>query len=168
MSVTRHLISPIDFHSMGPINCLVTHILLLCSTEVINSYRFGTTWGWVNDDRIVILGSSIPLRCVFSHPITSGQQLCHNTRRKTNFIYYLWPPGWFQQNQDWRSQPARHKDVGKWLNPYKKCFVSLFPSLLYLQQCTCAFTMVLTWPVCTYALITPSMLYLESVVVCLS
>jgi len=28
--------------------------LLLCSTEERNSYRFGTTWGWVNDDRILI------------------------------------------------------------------------------------------------------------------
>ncbi len=26
-----------------------------------NSYRFGTTWGWVNDDRIFIFGWTIPL-----------------------------------------------------------------------------------------------------------
>jgi len=33
------------------INCLITNILqdnsLLCSVEVRNSNRFGTTWGWV-------------------------------------------------------------------------------------------------------------------------
>ncbi len=28
----------------------------LCSAEQRNSYRFGTTWGWVNDDRISFLG----------------------------------------------------------------------------------------------------------------
>jgi len=36
--------------------------LPLCSTEERNSYRFGTTWGWVNDDRIFIFGWTIPLR----------------------------------------------------------------------------------------------------------
>jgi len=34
----------------------------LCSAEVRNSYRFATTWGWVNDDRIFIFGWSIPLK----------------------------------------------------------------------------------------------------------
>ncbi len=29
---------------------------LLCLTEERNSYRFGATWGWVNDDRIFIFG----------------------------------------------------------------------------------------------------------------
>ncbi len=32
----------------------------LCSAEQRNSYRFGTTWGWVND-RIFIFGWTIPL-----------------------------------------------------------------------------------------------------------
>ncbi len=36
--------------------------LPLCSAEQRNSYRFGTTWGWVNDDRIFIFGWTIPLR----------------------------------------------------------------------------------------------------------
>jgi len=35
--------------------------LRLCSAEERNSYRFATTWGWVNDDRIFIFGWSIPL-----------------------------------------------------------------------------------------------------------
>ncbi len=33
----------------------------LCSAEQRNSYRIGTTWGWVNDDRIFIFGWTIPL-----------------------------------------------------------------------------------------------------------
>jgi len=36
--------------------------LRLCSTEERNSYRFGTAWGWVNDDNIFIFGWTIPLR----------------------------------------------------------------------------------------------------------
>jgi len=35
--------------------------LLLCSIEGGNSYRFGTTWGWENNDRIFIFGWTIPL-----------------------------------------------------------------------------------------------------------
>ncbi len=30
-----------------------TKHLLLCSTKERNSYRFGVTWGWINDDRIL-------------------------------------------------------------------------------------------------------------------
>ncbi len=36
--------------------------LPLCSAEQRHSYRFGTTWGWVNDDRIFIFGWTIPLK----------------------------------------------------------------------------------------------------------
>ncbi len=36
--------------------------ILSCLTEDRNSYRFGTTWGWVNDNRINIFGWTIPLR----------------------------------------------------------------------------------------------------------
>jgi len=36
--------------------------LPLCSAEERTSHRFATTLGWVNDDRIVIFGWSIPLR----------------------------------------------------------------------------------------------------------
>ncbi len=35
--------------------------LPLCSAEQRNWYRFGSTWGWVNDDRIFIFGWTIPL-----------------------------------------------------------------------------------------------------------
>ncbi len=34
----------------------------LCSADEKNSYRCGTTWGWVNNDRIFIFGWTIPLR----------------------------------------------------------------------------------------------------------
>ncbi len=39
---------------------LSSEYLPLCS-EQTHSYRFGTTWGWVNDDRVVIFGCTIPL-----------------------------------------------------------------------------------------------------------
>ncbi len=51
-------------NAMRTNNCLVTHIIqytILCSAEERNSYRFGTTLGWVNDDSIFIFGWTIPL-----------------------------------------------------------------------------------------------------------
>ncbi len=41
---------------------LSSKYLPLCSAEQRHSYRSGTTWGWVNDDRIFIFGWTIPLR----------------------------------------------------------------------------------------------------------
>ncbi len=38
---------------------LSSKYLPLCSAEQRHSYRFGTTWGWVNDDRIFIFGWTI-------------------------------------------------------------------------------------------------------------
>ncbi len=55
----------IDFHSFfflhttevnGNQQCLVSKYFLLCLDKERNSCRFGTTWGWVNDDRICIFG----------------------------------------------------------------------------------------------------------------
>ncbi len=40
---------------------LSSKYLPLCSAEQTHSYRFGTSWGWVNDDRIFIFGWTIPL-----------------------------------------------------------------------------------------------------------
>ncbi len=40
---------------------LSSKYLPLCSAEQRHSYRFGTTWGWVNDDRIFIFGWTSPL-----------------------------------------------------------------------------------------------------------
>ncbi len=46
---------------------LSSKYLPLCSAEQRNSYRFGTTWGWVNDDRIFIFGWTIPLMLMGGH-----------------------------------------------------------------------------------------------------
>ncbi len=75
MLLIKQLLVTIDFlsiffsiqgKSMSIINYLVKHTvqkyILLCLTEDRNSYRFGTTWGWVNDNRIKIFGWTIPLR----------------------------------------------------------------------------------------------------------
>lgn len=67
MFVIKQLMVTIDFHSIFPIlwkstdtvNSLDTKISL---REIRNSYRFGTTQGWVNQDRIFILRWSIPLK----------------------------------------------------------------------------------------------------------
>ncbi len=40
---------------------LSSKYLPVCSEEQTHSYRFGTTWDWVNDDRIFIFGWTIPL-----------------------------------------------------------------------------------------------------------
>ncbi len=41
---------------------LSSKYLPLCSVEQRHSYRFGPSWGWVNDDRIFIFGWTIPLK----------------------------------------------------------------------------------------------------------
>ncbi len=43
---------------------LSSKYLPLCS-EQTHSYRFGSTWGWVNDDRIFIFGWTVPLRLIW-------------------------------------------------------------------------------------------------------
>ncbi len=40
---------------------LSSEYLSLCSAEQTHSHRFGNTWAWVNDDRIVISGWADPL-----------------------------------------------------------------------------------------------------------
>ncbi len=55
---------------------LSSKYLPLCSTEQRNSYRFGSTWGWVNDYRIFIFGWTIPLSsCTLAMGSNSVQ--CH-------------------------------------------------------------------------------------------
>jgi len=62
MSATRQLMDPIDFHRKMEVNGVYQlfgykhslKYLLLWSAEERNVYRFETTWGWVNDDRIFI------------------------------------------------------------------------------------------------------------------
>ncbi len=70
---TEQFCGTIDFHSIffsymkvngapkQPGYKLSSEYLPLCLAEQRNSYRFGTTWGWVNDDRIFIFGWTIPL-----------------------------------------------------------------------------------------------------------
>ncbi len=71
--VTRWFWGTIDFHSRTKNTMEVngapellcfphsSEYLPLCSAEQRHSNRFGTIWGWVNDDRIFIFGWSIPL-----------------------------------------------------------------------------------------------------------
>ncbi len=54
---------------------LSSKYLPLCSAEQRNSYRFGTTWGWVNDDRIFIFGWTIPLSSLLVPSLFSGRRL---------------------------------------------------------------------------------------------
>lgn len=81
--------SAIDFYSIEKNTMEVSvapHLLQtffkissLCSAEQRNLYRFGTTWGWVNDDRIAALTEwqfffNFPppfglKHCVRSHPV---------------------------------------------------------------------------------------------------
>ncbi len=73
MLITKQLLVRTDSHSMekntkevnGDQKLFVyphySKYLLLCSAEERNSYRFGTTLGWVNDDSIFIFGWIIPL-----------------------------------------------------------------------------------------------------------
>ncbi len=44
-----------------PDNKHSSEYLPLCSAEQRHSYRFGSTWGWVNDDRIFIFGCTVSL-----------------------------------------------------------------------------------------------------------
>jgi len=73
MFVTKQISPPIDCHSIFFPTVLVnvgrdllgykhsSKYLCLCSAEQRNLYRFGTTWGGLNDDRIFIFGWTIPL-----------------------------------------------------------------------------------------------------------
>ncbi len=46
---------------------LSSEYLPLCSAEQRHSYRFGSTWGWVNDNRINIFGWTVPLKSLHKH-----------------------------------------------------------------------------------------------------
>ncbi len=85
--VTRLFWGTIDFHSRkkntmeingAPELLCFPHsseYLPLCSAEQRHSYRFGTTWGWVNDDRIFIFGWTIPLTTMYLHQKISTMYL---------------------------------------------------------------------------------------------
>ncbi len=90
IGISQMLSVAIDFHSifsymevngcsqLFSYQCSSKH-LLLCSTEEKNSYRFGETWGWVNDDRLFIFGWTVPLRareCKLLNMMIGGNCLC--------------------------------------------------------------------------------------------
>ncbi len=64
---------------------LSSKYLPLCSAEQRNSYRFGTTWGWVNDDRIFIFGWTISLSIDFQFPT-----LLRGVKYLINFTWLLY------------------------------------------------------------------------------
>ncbi len=68
---------------------LYSEYLPLCSAEQINSYRFGTTRGWVNDEIIVIFGWTIPLRQKHS-PINKAEPRFANK-------WHLWCCAWVKR-----------------------------------------------------------------------
>lgn len=51
--------SPFTFHTLKRV-CSPYH--LLCSTAKAKSYRFKTPQGWVNNNRIYMLGENVPLK----------------------------------------------------------------------------------------------------------
>ncbi len=101
--VTRLFWSTIDFHSRkkntmevngDPELLCFTHCseyLPLCSAEQRHSYRFVTTWGWVNDDRLFIFGWTIPLIWLSYRHHERETWLANKTRRGGNphFIYHM-------------------------------------------------------------------------------
>ncbi len=64
--------------------------LNFCSEDERRSYGFGTTWGWVINDRILILGWTIPL----SSSLTASRILLLFKERKQNnrpmFSQFVW------------------------------------------------------------------------------
>ncbi len=105
--VTRLFWGTIDFHSRKKNTMEVngapellcfprsSEYLPLCSAEQRNSYRLGTTWGWVNDDRIFIFGWTIPLSPQstqgLSNILMSRTNKCVYSRAGTQyFIIFLW------------------------------------------------------------------------------
>ncbi len=106
MRETEQFWGTIDFHSIffpsievndapkQPDYKLTSKYLPLCS-EQTHSYRFGSTWGWVNDDRIFIFGWTVPLRLIWMWLVLVW--------------VYFWLSGWlcvFLTDQHVFGQPA--------------------------------------------------------------
>ncbi len=68
--------------------------LNLCSENEQRSYRFGTTWGWVINDRIFIFGWTIPLNSNQAHiPHTftyQHGQPCYRRRSSQYLEVHVW------------------------------------------------------------------------------
>ncbi len=78
---------------MVPQNCSVSHILqniFLCVQQNRHSYRFGTTWGWVNDERIFISEWTIPLRPACLNVILTKICSCLRTEEHEVSVMWVW------------------------------------------------------------------------------
>ncbi len=92
---------------------LSSKCLPLCSAEQRNSYRFGTTWGWENDDRIFIFGWTIPLSNDKNEKETMNEWIVENTwcfssRREEESLKLTWRRlvlSWRLKINRWVSEP---------------------------------------------------------------
>ncbi len=57
----------IQWKSMGIEMVRLSTFFKISSLEERKSYWFGTTWGWLNNDRIFIFGWTIPLKVALTH-----------------------------------------------------------------------------------------------------
>ncbi len=105
---------------------LSSKYLPLCSAEQRNSYRFGTTCGWVNDDRIFTFGWIIPLTPIrldvsgfWLNPVWPIVCLPLFTLTKTQTLsipdpwLYCLKPDWFNRTNSFT--PCRLAGVAGWL-----------------------------------------------------
>ncbi len=72
---------------------LSSKYLPLCSSEQTNSYRFGTTWGWVNDDRFFFFCVNYPFKTGFVVRVTKWHILCkgHSYPLQLEMLPGWWP-----------------------------------------------------------------------------
>ncbi len=111
--VTRLFWGTIDFHSKKKNTMEVngapellcfphsSEYIPLCSAEQRHSYRFRTTWGRVNDDRIFIFGWTIPLMALFTENLwimySSSEQIWRNMH---HILCGEWVPSKWVQTAD--------------------------------------------------------------------
>ncbi len=84
MRETEQFWGTIDFHSIFPRTMEVRN-----SPYYENKYRFGTTWGWVNGDRIFIFGWTIPLSCYQHSSSVQQEKETHTCVKQKKNIQYL-------------------------------------------------------------------------------
>ncbi len=86
------------FLGLGRISCVAVYAgsessrisskyLNLCSEDERRSCGFGTTWGWVINDRIYIFGWTIPLKCIHAGQINQATFTCVHNPTKDSAIY---------------------------------------------------------------------------------
>ncbi len=94
----------IDFHSIvnnsmevngapkQPGYKLSSKYLPLCLAEQRHSYRFGTTWGWINDDRIFIFGWTTFTfsRRFYPKQLTNEDIRSNQNQQTSNNMQVLW------------------------------------------------------------------------------